>query len=199
LDSLDKPYQRLKRALDILVAVVLTIALSWLLILIALLYGISMQGNVFFSQERIGHHEKSFRILKFRTLRNSSEPLEQRRFLLGNILRFTSLDELPQLWNILKGDMSFIGPRPLPVEYLPLYSTEQRHRHRVLPGITGWAQVHGRHKLSWLEKFKYDIYYVNNFSFMLDLTILWKTAILLLSFQKDVSLEEPPFTGNHGA
>ena len=121
---------------------------------------------------------------------------QQRRFLLGDILRYLSLDELPQVWNVLKGDMSFIGPRPLPTEYLSLFSQEQQMRHTIKPGITGWAQVNGRHSISWQQKFELDNYYLAHLSFGLDLTIFYKTIVLLLSFNKDQSLAEEKFKGN---
>jgi undecaprenyl phosphate N,N'-diacetylbacillosamine 1-phosphate transferase len=124
-----------------------------------------------------------------------TSPLDKRRFAWGNFLRQSNLDELPQLWNVLKGEMSFIGPRPLPVEYSTLFSVEQNQRHKVRPGITGWAQVCGKNSISWQEKFELDLYYVNNISFLLDLKILLKTFILVLSFKKDTSLHEKKFTG----
>lgn len=135
-------------------------------------------------------------MFKFRTLKQSGDTLEKRRFWWGDFLRRTSFDELPQLWNVLKGDMSFVGPRPLPVEYLPLFSEEQRTRHTVRPGITGLAQVNGRHSISWEEKFQFDLLYVQKLSFLLDLKILVKTVVLVLSLKKDASLQEPKFTGN---
>jgi lipopolysaccharide/colanic/teichoic acid biosynthesis glycosyltransferase len=134
---------------------------------------------------------------KFRTLSMDEQlPLTERNFIWGKLLRFTSLDELPQLWNILRGEMSFIGPRPLPEEYLPLYSEEQIRRHDVKPGVTGWAQVNGRNSISWQKKFELDIYYVNNVSLKLDFAILIKTLVLILSFEKDVSLSEEKFKGD---
>lgn len=135
---------------------------------------------------------------KFRTLSvDENKDLQQRRFILGDVLRKTSLDELPQLWNMLKGEMSLVGPRPLPVEYDQLFSEEQRKRLEVKPGITGWAQVHGRHSISWKEKLDLDNWYVNNISFIIDMQILYKTVVLLLSFKKDRSLEEEKFTGTN--
>ena len=157
---------------------------------------LSYQLPVFFIQERIGKGEKIFRLIKFRSLRNTGINLKEREFWLGNILRRTSLDELPQLFNVLKGEMSLIGPRALPVEYLPLFSAEQRKRFSVLPGITGWAQVNGRHSISWKKKFELDNYYVDHISFLLDMKILFKTLVLLLSFQPDRSLQEEKFTGH---
>jgi len=114
---------------------------------------------------------------------------------MGNLLRRTSLDELPQLWNVMKGEMSLVGPRPLPVQYLPLFSPEQRRRHSIRPGITGLAQVNGRHGISWEEKFSYDLYYVQHVSFLYDVHIMAMTVGLLFSFKRDVSLEEKAFTG----
>lgn len=135
-------------------------------------------------------------MFKFRTLTaDLNKKLTEREFTVGRILRFTNLDELPQLWNVLKGEMSLVGPRPLPVEYASLFSMEQNKRHQVLPGITGLAQVNGKNDLSWDEKFKLDLEYVNNVSFLLDIKILFKTLILALSFRKDTSLTEEKFTG----
>lgn len=152
---------------------------------------------MFFIQKRIGRNEKIFRLAKFRTLKeNDLLPLDQRRFAFGNLLRSTSLDELPQLLNVLKGEMSFIGPRPLLVEYLPLFTAAERERHLVRPGITGWAQVNGRNSISWAEKFRLDVFYVRHVSLSLDLEIFFKTLRLLLSFKKDKSFEESKFTGN---
>jgi lipopolysaccharide/colanic/teichoic acid biosynthesis glycosyltransferase len=152
---------------------------------------------IFFKQKRIGQNNLSFWMWKFRTLSaNEKLPLAERNFMWGKLLRFTSLDELPQLWNVLRGEMSFIGPRPLPEEYLPLYSKEQIKRHEVKPGVTGWAQVNGRNAIPWKKKFELDLYYCRNMSFGLDLIILIKTLGLILSFQKDVSLNEEKFKGN---
>ena len=186
-----------KRILDITFSVVMLVALSWLFVLIILTYILAGYRNIFFIQERIGWKERSFRLAKFRTLKeDQSLSPQQRRFPLGNFLRLTSLDELPQLWNVLKGEMSFIGPRPLPVEYQPLFSEGERARHQIRPGITGWAQVNGRHSIPWREKFQLDLYYLRNISFALDMRILFRTIGLLLSFKKDTSLEEKKFTGN---
>lgn len=173
------------------------VTLSWLFFLIILAYFAAGYRNIFFVQERVGWKGRVFRLVKFRTLdENNLIPLDQRRFPLGNFFRSTSLDELPQLWNILKGEMSFTGPRPLLVEYLPLFSVEERLRHEVRPGISGWAQVNGRHSISWQEKFQLDLYYVRNISFWLDIKIFFKTLGMLLSLKKDKSLEEKKFTGN---
>jgi lipopolysaccharide/colanic/teichoic acid biosynthesis glycosyltransferase len=135
-------------------------------------------------------------MFKFRTLSTHTQyALSQRQFVLGRILRFTNLDELPQLWNVMRNEMSLVGPRPLPVDYEQLFSNEQNKRHEVLPGITGLAQVNGKNNLSWDEKFRFDLEYVNKVSFVLDLKIIFKTLILALSFRKDDSLAEEKFTG----
>ncbi len=186
----------LKRVTDIFLSLIAIVLFGWLFILIMILYGITFQFPLFFFQKRIGMDQKPFQLIKFRSLINSNQPLQTRRFWLGDLLRFLSLDELPQIWNVLKGDMSFIGPRPLPSEYLQLMNSTQKTRHKVLPGITGWTQVNGRHSLSWDQKFELDNYYVNNLSLGLDLHILFKTIVLLLSFRKDRSLLEEKFKGS---
>jgi lipopolysaccharide/colanic/teichoic acid biosynthesis glycosyltransferase len=130
---------------------------------------------------------------KFRTLSvNAERSLEQRRFWLGNLLRTTNLDELPQLWNVVKGKMSLVGPRPLPVTYADLFTLEQSNRHSVLPGITGLAQVNGKNSLPWKKKFEYDLKYVREISFRLDLRIIVKTVLLMIRMKKDISLTERP-------
>jgi len=192
-------YRKIKQAGDRLIAVILFIVLLPVFILIVALYFFLATTPVIFKQRRIGINNTIFTLYKFRTLRNTGSTLQERTFWLGNFLRFTSLDELPQLINILKGDMSFIGPRPLPEEYLPLFSDVQRRRHEVLPGITGLAQINGRHTLAWKDKFAFDIYYVEHVSFVLDFTILVRTIVLILSFKKDISLEEKPFTRDNHA
>ncbi len=183
----------LKRPLDMVASLVLILLTSWLFLLLILVYLITFNTPVFFIQQRIGKGNTMFSMIKFRTLKESIEG--NRGFWLGTVLRFLSIDELPQLINVLKGDMSLIGPRPLPVEYLPLFSEEQKRRHHVRPGITGWAQVNGRNSVSWDEKFKLDLEYVQKVSFWLDLKIVFKTMLLLLSFRKDTSLLEKKFTG----
>lgn len=185
-----------KRWLDVSLAILGLLVLGVLILVIIGVYTLSFQFPVFFIQERIGRKGEVFDMYKFRTLKNDpSVDLNSRRFLFGDLLRFLSLDELPQLWNVIKGDMSIIGPRPLPIEYLPLFSKEQLLRHQVRPGITGWAQISGRHSLSWKKKFEMDVYYVHNISFRLDALILFKTIVLLLSFKKDKSLAEERFKG----
>jgi len=189
------PYTHLKRPLDLVLSIILIISLSWLWVLIILSYLLTFQFPIFFIQERIGKNERPFNLIKFRTLKNGEGPVESRKNFMGNLLRRTSLDELPQLWNVMKGEMSLVGPRPLPVQYLPLFSPEQRRRHSIRPGITGLAQVNGRHGISWEEKFSYDLYYVQHVSFLYDVHIMAMTVGLLFSFKRDVSLEEKAFTG----
>ena len=185
-----------KRLTDIFFSLIVIILFGWLLVVIILLYVLFFQFPVFFSQNRVGKNQRPFSLVKFRSLIDLSNPIEKKKFLLGDVLRYFSLDELPQLWNVLKGDMSLIGPRPLPVEYLGLMNEDQKKRHQVLPGITGWAQVNGRHSISWRKKFELDLYYIDHVSFKLDMLILFKTIVLLLSFRKDKSLTEEKFKGN---
>lgn len=168
--------------MDLLTAVLLAIVLSPLMLLSAILIAANRDGPVLFKQKRPGKNGKIFTVYKFRTMstklcdKNGRELSDfERMTKIGRILRKTSVDELPQLFNIIKGDMSFIGPRPLLIEYLDLYSTEQMRRHDVLPGISGWAQVNGRNTLTWDEKFSYDIYYVDHYGFLMDMKIFFKT------------------------
>ena len=173
----------IKAPLDILVAVVILIIISPLLLLIMLLLVMIQGGNPFFTQPRVGYRERIFRVIKFRTMNNKRGPdgqlLSDKERLtgIGAFVRKTSLDELPQLFNIALGQMSFVGPRPLLLEYLPLYSAEQRRRHDVMPGISGWAQVNGRNSIAWRDKFAYDVWYVNHQSFWLDLRIIFITIV----------------------
>ncbi len=186
-----------KRVFDLLMVLSAAILLSWVFLLIFLAYAILVEFPIFFKQNRIGKNNAPFWMWKFRTLSLNEElSLAQRSFALGKFLRFTNLDELPQLWNIVSGEMSFIGPRPLLEEYLPLYSKDQIQRHHVKPGITGWAQVNGRNSISWEKKFELDVYYTDHVSFKLDILILVKTLVLIFSFKKDVSLGEEKFKGN---
>jgi lipopolysaccharide/colanic/teichoic acid biosynthesis glycosyltransferase len=151
-----------------------------------------MGTPVFFKQVRIGYRDRPFTIVKFRTmsdLRDSDGRLlheDQRLTSLGMFLRRSSLDELPELWNVLRGDMTLVGPRPMPAEYFPLYDPVQRRRHEVMPGITGWAQVNGRNAIPWEQKFAYDVWYVDNISFSLDARIFWLTILKVLS-QADIN------------
>jgi|JI10StandDraft_1071094.scaffolds.fasta_scaffold02549_6 undecaprenyl phosphate N,N'-diacetylbacillosamine 1-phosphate transferase len=165
-------------------------------LVLILFFLVTLNLPIFYVSKRIGKSGKVFEMYKFRTLSTDlNQDLIERQFPLGRFLRFTNLDELPQLWNVLKGEMSLVGPRPLPVDYVNLFSGEQNNRHQVLPGITGLAQVKGKNDLSWNDKFKLDLEYVNKISFLLDIQILFKTLILALSFKKDTSLAEKKFTG----
>ena len=172
----------IKRLFDVIVSAAGLILLSPLLALLAVLVRINLGSPIFFRQERPGLHEKIFRLYKFRSMkdavdRNGNElPDAERLSRFGSLLRASSLDELPELFNVLKGEMSLVGPRPLLVKYLPLYNEEQHRRHDVLPGITGWAQVNGRNAISWEEKFRLDVWYVDHWSPLLDLKILFMTV-----------------------
>ncbi|EID4010297.1 undecaprenyl phosphate N,N'-diacetylbacillosamine 1-phosphate transferase [Campylobacter jejuni] len=182
-----------KRIFDFILALVLLVLFSPVILITALLLKIT-QGSVIFTQNRPGLDEKIFKIYKFKTMSDErdekgellSDELRLKAF--GKIVRSLSLDELLQLFNVLKGDMSFVGPRPLLVEYLPLYNKEQKLRHKVRPGITGWAQVNGRNAISWQKKFELDVYYVKNISFLLDLKIMFLTALKVLK-RSEVSKE----------
>jgi len=186
----------LKRIVDIVFSLLLMILLSWLGVVIFFVYVLTFNFPILFKQLRIGKDNKPFVMYKFRTLREDLNiPLNERRFWLGDVLRFFSLDELPQLWHVLTGEMSLIGPRALPMEYLPLMNENQRSRHEVRPGVTGLTQVSGRHDLSWKKKFELDVYYVKHLSLLLDLKIVVKTIALLISFTKDNSLAEKKFEG----
>lgn len=175
-----------KRFLDFFLSLLGIVCLSPLLLVLTVLGYFKMKGNPFFTQERPGWHEKIFKLVKFRTMTNEKDvngellPDEQRLNAYGKFLRSTSLDELPELYNILKGDMSIIGPRPLLVRYLPRYNEEQRHRHDVRPGLTGYAQAHGRNAVTWEEKFKMDVWYTKNVSFKTDWGIFWDTVRIVL-------------------
>lgn len=180
-------YQEIVKPLgDRLLALLLIVGFSPLMIMVGLLIYFKLGSPVFFRQKRPGINGKIFEIIKFRTMTDlcdkEGNPLsdEDRLYGIGKQIRAFSLDELPQLLNILKGDMSFIGPRPLLVEYLPLYNNTQKKRHDVKPGITGWAQVNGRNSISWEQKFNYDVWYVNHQSFELDMKILWMTFLKVL-------------------
>jgi len=171
-----------KRVLDITASIFALVLLSPIILLITLLIRCRLGSPVLFRQTRPGLNGKPFEMIKFRTMRDAFDengkplPDSERITPFGRFLRSTSLDELPELWNVLKGDMSLVGPRPLLMEYLPLYSKEQYRRHEVRPGVTGWAQVNGRNALSWDEKFKLDVWYVENHSFWLDIKILLLTV-----------------------
>lgn len=173
----------IKRGLDVAISGFALLLLALPLSIISLWLHFANKGSgVFFRQERPGKNGKIFRILKFKTMTDERDaegrllPDEKRLTKVGRLVRSTSIDELPQLWNVFKGDMSLIGPRPLLVDYLPLYSAEQARRHDVRPGISGWAQCHGRNAISWTEKFKLDVWYVDNISFATDCKIIFSTV-----------------------
>nr|WP_319024258.1 sugar transferase [Vibrio navarrensis] len=171
----------LKRASDFILALLACAFFLPIIVIVAILIRIKLGSPILFHQERPGLHGKVFKMYKFRTMTDAKDlhghllPNEQRMTKFGNALRATSLDELPGLFNVIKGDMSLVGPRPLLVEYLPLYTEEQARRHEVRPGITGWAQVNGRNAISWEDKFKFDVWYVDNQSLWLDIKILFLT------------------------
>lgn len=170
-----------KRLLDFILSLLALIVLSPLLIILIVVGAFAMKGNPFFTQERPGWHEKIFKLIKFRTMTNEKDkdgnllPDDVRLNKYGRFLRSTSLDELPELINILKGDMAIIGPRPLLVRYLPRYNEEQHHRHDVRPGLTGYAQAHGRNSVTWEDKFKMDVWYTKNISLWTDFRIIIAT------------------------
>ncbi len=177
----------LKRLIDFCIAFVVLLCISWFLVIIAIwLYFANKKAGVFFLQERPGKDEKIFKVIKFKTMTDERDaqgnllPDAKRLTKVGRFVRLTSIDELPQFINVLKGDMALIGPRPLLVKYLPLYNKEQRRRHEIRPGISGWAQCHGRNAISWTEKFKLDVWYVDHCTFWLDIKIVWLTVIKVL-------------------
>ena len=171
----------IKRLLDIILSVVILTAFSWLYLILAVLVRVKLGSPVIFNQERPGLNEKVFHMYKFRTMTDERDengdllPDEKRLTRFGSFLRRTSLDELPEFFNILKGDMSFIGPRPLLVRYLPYYSDREHLRHSVRPGLTGYAQAHGRNAISWEQKFEYDVWYVEHLSFVTDIRVIIDT------------------------
>lgn len=184
-----------KRLLDLVVILIFSSPLLIITFLIIVSYVVFFEFPIFYKSVRIGKNVNPFSMVKFRSLVvDESLLLEDRKFGWGNFLRHTNLDELPQLWNVFKGDMSLVGPRPLPAEYLPLFSEEQKKRHKVPPGITGWAQVSGKNDITWDRKFELDLFYVNHLSLKLDLIILCKTIALFFTFKKDTSLTEKKFT-----
>lgn len=193
-----------KRLFDIVLSLLFIILFCWLYLIVAILVRVKLGSPVLFKQPRPGKDEKIFDMYKFRTMTDGRDaegnllPDAQRMTPFGSFLRKTSLDELPEMFTILKGDMSFVGPRPLLVKYLPLYNEEQHRRHEVRPGLTGWAQVNGRNLLSWEDKFAKDVYYVDNISFLLDLKIVFKTVAVVfnhsgISSETDATMEA--FTG----
>lgn len=193
-----------KRLFDIVLSLLFIILFCWLYLIVAILVRVKLGSPVLFKQPRPGKDEKIFDMYKFRTMTDGRDaegnllPDAERMTPFGSFLRKTSLDELPEMFTILKGDMSFVGPRPLLVKYLPLYNEEQHRRHEVRPGLTGWAQVNGRNLLSWEDKFAKDVYYVDNISFLLDLKIIFKTVAVVfnhsgISSETDATMEA--FTG----
>lgn len=194
-----------KRVFDLIVSVFALVALLPVLLVTAILVRVKLGSPIFFRQTRPGRDGEPFKMVKFRTMLDAFDkqgnplPDQVRMTSFGSFLRATSLDELPELWNVIKGDMSLVGPRPLLMEYLPLYSEEQFRRHNVRPGVTGWAQVNGRNAISWEDKFKLDAWYVDNQSILLDLKILFLTVKKVLvrdgiSGEGEVTMSK--FTGN---
>ena len=195
----------LKRIFDIFVAFTALSLLSPILLIICLLIMMTMGSPIIFKQSRPGKDCKIFEIIKFRTMLNDLDdngnylPDEERLTKFGTWLRNSSLDELPELINVIKGDMSIVGPRPLLIEYLPLYSEHQARRHEVLPGITGWAQINGRNSLTWDEKFNFDVWYVDNHNILLDIKIIFKTFSKVLAksgIDDDIGVGQEKFKGN---
>ena len=177
----------IKRLLDFFISLLAIIALSPLFVIVTVWLHFANKGaGAFFLQERPGLNSRVFKVIKFKTMTDEKDkngnllPDENRLTKVGKFVRSTSIDELPQLFNVLKGDMSLIGPRPLLVKYLPLYSEKQKRRHNVRPGITGWAQCHGRNAISWTQNFEYDIWYVDNLSFATDMKVIWRTIIAVI-------------------
>lgn len=194
-----------KRMFDFLIAITAFLLLFPLFLLVAFCLSIANRGNPFFFQPRPGKDEKIFKIVKFKTMNDKKDGLgvllsdAERLTSIGAFVRKTSLDEIPQLINVLKGDMSLIGPRPLLVQYLPLYNQEQFRRHEVRPGITGWAQVNGRNAISWAQKFNFDVWYVDNVSFILDMKIFFltiKKVFIREGISADGQATIEPFKGN---
>lgn len=179
-------YKYIKRILDIISSLLAIIILSPFLGVLTVIGAFEMKGNPFFTQKRPGKDEKIFKLVKFRTMTNAKDKDgnllsdADRLTRYGKFLRNTSLDELPELFNILKGDMSVVGPRPLLVQYLPRYNAHQHRRHEVRPGLSGWAQVNGRNAISWEDKFNYDVEYVDNYSIVMDIKILFMTILNVL-------------------
>ena len=194
-----------KRFFDFILSLIALIVLSPVILIVAILVRIKLGSPIIFCQERPGKNEKIFKMYKFRSMTDERDaqgnllPDEIRLTLFGKKLRSTSLDELPELFNILKGDMSIVGPRPLLVKYLPRYNKEQRHRHDVRPGLTGWAQVNGRNAISWEDKFKLDVEYTKKISFLMDLKIIFMTIKSVLNHEgisSDTSATMEEFLGN---
>lgn len=181
-----------KRFFDFLIAFTAFVFLSPIFIVVAIILLIGNKSNPFFFQNRPGKHERLFKVIKFKTMNNAKDangnllPDAQRLTKVGSFIRKTSLDEIPQLLNVIKGDMSLIGPRPLLVKYLPFYTDQERIRHSVRPGITGWAQINGRNTVKWDERLAFDVEYVNNLSFVFDLKIIYKTILKVIKSENIV-------------
>lgn len=197
-----------KRVMDFTLSLCALIVLSPVLLILTVLGAVKMKGNPFFTQKRPGKNEKIFKMIKFRSMTCEKDaqgnllPDEMRLTKYGKILRSTSLDELPELFNILKGDMSIVGPRPLLVQYLPRYNATQRRRHEVRPGLTGHAQVNGRNAITWEKKFALDVEYVDNITFLGDMKIIWNTAMKVLKregISSDTSVTMEEFMGSEAA
>lgn len=192
-----------KRVFDFIISLIALLLIGWFLIIIAIWLHFANKGaGAFFTQDRPGKDEKIFKVIKFKSMTDERDangnllPEAQRLTPIGAFIRKFSIDELPQLINVLKGDMAFIGPRPLLPKYLPLYNTEQHRRHEVRPGISGWAQVHGRNNITWTEKFKLDVWYVDHCSLWIDIKVIFLTVKNVLT-SKDIVLTTGPFTGNN--
>lgn len=192
-----------KRVFDFLISLIALLLIGWFLILVAIWLHFANKGaGAFFTQDRPGKDEKIFKLIKFKSMTDEKDengnllPEQQRLTKAGAFIRKFSIDELPQLINVLKGDMAFIGPRPLLIKYLPLYSEEQHRRHEVRPGMSGWAQVHGRNNITWTEKFKLDVWYVDHCSLWVDIKVIFLTIKKVLS-SKDIILTTGPFTGDN--
>ena len=197
--------RKIKHLLDFFLAFVLLLCLSPTFLLVAMIIWMRLGRPIFFSQIRPGFRARPFRIYKFRTMTMERDkqgnlfPDEQRLKFLGKTLRALSLDELPQLINVLKGELSLVGPRPLLMEYIPLYTVREKKRHQVRPGITGWAQINGRNSINWKQKFELDIWYVENWSLWLDLKILFLTALKVIrrsGIQNSELVTMPPYDGH---
>lgn len=180
-------YERFfKRTLDIFFSLMALLVFWWLFVIVAILVRVKLGSPVLFTQDRPGKDEKIFKLYKFRTMTDARDengtllPDDVRLTKFGKLLRSTSLDELPEVFNIFKGDMSIVGPRPLLVSYLPYYTEEEKHRHDVRPGLTGWAQINGRNTIGWTEKFQYDLMYINRISFLFDMKIIIGTVLKTL-------------------
>ena len=192
-----------KRFFDFLLALLALLLIGWFLIIVTTVLHFANKGaGAFFYQERPGKDEKIFKVIKFKSMTDEKDengnllPEEQRLTKAGSFIRKFSIDELPQLINVLKGDMAFIGPRPLLIKYLPLYSKEQHRRHEVRPGMSGWAQVHGRNNITWTEKFELDVWYVDHCSLWIDIKVIFLTIKNVLT-SKDIVLTTGPFTGDN--